>query len=136
MKRFLPAFIQALDDTLRDRLPYIWRTRIHWILPISLLTLPLMFFFGKTLPLEHPYDLGDGFYDAMFLILHVLTWVVVGAWGYDQYRVKLRTRNLGTLGATFLIYLVGFFLIKAHVTSFHAGIYQQMAALVSYEKIQ
>ncbi|MEO1418140.1 MAG: hypothetical protein AAFW00_22840 [Bacteroidota bacterium] len=136
MKRFLPAFIQTLDDTLRDRLPYIWRTRIHWILPISVLTLPLMFFFGRTLPLEHPYDLGGGFHDAMFLILHVLTWVVVGAWGYDQYRVKLRTRNLRTLGTTFLIYLVGFFLIKAHVTSFHAGIYQQMTALVSYEKIQ
>lgn len=110
---FRPSFMRKIDATLCRNQPHIWRTQIHWVIFYAgIIGLPLTFLLAYGLPLSTPNLPSAWTRDALFWILQIGAISAMGAWIWQQFNLKVETRQWPLLLGIGGIYLAGLPLIK------------------------
>ncbi|MEO1418139.1 MAG: hypothetical protein AAFW00_22835 [Bacteroidota bacterium] len=134
---FRPSFMRKIDATLCRNQPHIWRTQIHWVIFYAgIIGLPLTFLLAYGLPLSTPNLPSAWTRGALFWILQIGALSAMGAWIWQQFNLKVETRQWPLLLGIGGIYMVGLMLIQLNVWTFHGTYYGRMASLKSELKVQ
>ncbi len=132
------------DNYLIHNYPTIWRTRIHIVLPLAIITYPLLFAAGYYLPRNtflnpivhpiQPVEITDG---SFFLFPFTFAIVAMLYWGYTQYVYKFEGSQPRKIILTLIIYAIGLFVIIAlDTTAFKLGTITKSSLLVSKKDLK
>ncbi|MEL6694874.1 MAG: hypothetical protein AAFP89_01485 [Bacteroidota bacterium] len=124
---------------LRNHAPYIWRTRIHRIVVIGVPITAFLYLLSFLSVPSLPFKLGRiemSVLSDYYYLMHILSWLAVGWWIYDQWNRPLKTRKVSVWMMTGLIYLVGYGIIKAPTYVYQLGKFHRVMTLLDQESIE
>ncbi len=137
-------FLNKLDRYLVENHPLLWMSKIHYVIPISVLVNAIFWFWGNfavtTKSLRNRID-EDVFLDSYAIYGYLLaTLMFIILWAASYFK-KNASRHLYPLKKFYftkllLLLFIIFYLIGAPFISFFAGVNAKVQSLASYDELK
>lgn len=132
----IPSFLKKFSNYLLVNHPFIWKTRIHYILFYAFIANILAITIGLTLPVSLNYIPDYEGVKVISILLMALSGLAYLFWIFLLNRDKKDILTAGRAGTSALIYLVAVFILFTSALTFSHVIRFQVSNLISYQELR